>query len=95
VAAKNAVAVPSQAVLRTGERNLVIVALGGGRFAPRQVVLGPQGDSFVQVLSGLHEGDEVVTSSQFLIDSESDLRTAIQQMIEAKHEAEAGGGHAQ
>jgi RND family efflux transporter MFP subunit len=89
VAAKNAIAVPSQAVLRTGERNVVIVALGDGRFAPREVRLGPQGEGFVQILEGLSDGDEIVTSAQFLIDSESNLREAIQKMIAAKR---AGGG---
>jgi len=89
VAAKDAIAVPSEAVLRTGERNVVIVALGDGRFAPREVRLGPQGDGFVQVLDGLSDGDEIVTSAQFLIDSESNLREAIQKMIAAKRE---GGG---
>ncbi len=92
VAARNAIAVPSNAVLRTGERNVVIVALGNGRFAPREVVLGPQGDGFVQVLEGLNDGDEVVTSAQFLIDSESNLREAIQKMIAAKRAEAAGGG---
>ena len=89
VAAKDAIAVPSQAVLRTGQRNVVIVALGEGRFAPREVRLGPQGEGFVQVLDGLVDGDEIVTSAQFLIDSESNLREAIQKMIAAKR---AGGG---
>jgi len=89
VAAKDAIAVPSEAVLRTGQRNVVIVALGEGRFAPREVRLGPQGKGFVQVLEGLSDGDEIVTSAQFLIDSESNLREAIQKMIAAKR---AGGG---
>jgi len=88
-AAVNALVVPTEAVLRTGERNVVIVALGDGRFAPRDVRLGPEGDGVVQVLDGLSEGDEIVTSSQFLIDSESNLREAIQTMIAAKRE---GGG---
>ncbi len=92
VAARNAIAVPANAVLRTGERNVVIVALGDGRFAPREVVLGPQGDGFVQVLEGLNDGDEVVTSAQFLIDSESNLREAIQKMIAAKRAEASGGG---
>jgi multidrug efflux pump subunit AcrA (membrane-fusion protein) len=68
---------------------VVIVALGDGRFAPRDVRLGPEGDGFVQVLDGLSDGEEIVTSSQFLIDSESNLREAIQTMIAAKR---AGGG---
>jgi len=89
VAAKDAIVVPSEAVLRTGQRNVVIVALGEGRFAPREVRLGPQGEGFVQVLDGLADGDEIVTSAQFLIDSESNLREAIQKMITAKR---TGGG---
>jgi len=89
VAAANALTVPSEAVLHTGERNLVIVALGGGRFAPREVVLGPRADGAVQILDGLADGDEVVTSAQFLIDSESNLRAAIQKMIAEKR---GGGG---
>ena len=78
---ENAIAIPSYAVLRTGRRNIVVVALGAGRFAPRTVELGPTGDGRVQVLSGLEEGDEIVTSSQFLIDSESNLHEAVQKMI--------------
>ncbi len=89
VAATDALTVPAEAVLRTGQRDLVIVALGGGRFAPREVVLGPRADGSVQVLEGLADGDEVVTSAQFLIDSESNLREAIQKMIAAKR---GGGG---
>ena len=81
VMAKDTIAVPSLAILRTGERNLVIVALGHGRFAPRQVVLGAEGNGYTQILSGLQAGEEIVTSSQFLIDSESNLREAIQQLI--------------
>jgi len=89
VAAKDAIAVPSEAVLRTGQRNVVIVALGEGRFAPREVRLGPQGEGFVQVLDGLVDGDEIVTSAQFLIDSESNLREAINKLMSAH---DHGGG---
>ncbi len=88
--ATDAVAVPRQAVLRSGERNLVILALGEGRFAPREVTLGAEGDDFVQVLAGVEAGDTVVTSSQFLIDSESNLQEAIQKLI-AKRRTAAGG----
>jgi Cu(I)/Ag(I) efflux system membrane fusion protein/cobalt-zinc-cadmium efflux system membrane fusion protein len=78
---EDAIVVPSHAVFRTGRRNIVIVAQGGGRFAPRNVELGPEGDGGVQALSGLLEGESLVTSSQFLIDSESNLREAIHQML--------------
>jgi Cu(I)/Ag(I) efflux system membrane fusion protein len=83
VVAKGAIVVPSLAVLRTGERNLVVVAEGEGRFAPREVVLGSEGDGDTEVLSGLQAGDKVVTSAQFLLDSESSLREVIQKMIAA------------
>lgn len=79
--ARQALAVPSQSVLRTGKRNVVIVDLGGGSFAPREVELGHEGGGYVEILSGLSEGDRIVTSSQFLIDSESSLQAAVQKMI--------------
>lgn len=79
-----AVAVPQEAVLDTGERQHVFVALGGGRFEPREVKLGLRGnDGLVQILSGLKGGEEVVTSAQFLLDSESRFREAIAQMLKA------------
>lgn len=80
----NALLVPSEAVIRTGTRNVVIVALGGGKFLPKDVDLGPEGQGVVQVNSGLTEGDTVVTSGQFLIDSESSLKEAINKMMEAQ-----------
>lgn len=84
VAAKNAVLVPEMAVLHTGERSVVVLALGGGRFEPRDVKLGLQGEGQYQVLEGLEGGEKIVTSSQFLIDSESNLREAINKMLMAK-----------
>lgn len=85
-AAESTVAVPSQAVLRTGQRNVVIVALGEGRFAPREVTLGVSGEGYVQVLEGLSGDETIVISSQFLIDSESNLKAAIQRMVAEKAE---------
>jgi RND family efflux transporter MFP subunit len=70
-------AVSDQAVIRSGARTLVVLALGDGRFASRDVKLGVTADSLVQVIDGIAEGDRVVTSGQFLIDSESNLRTAV------------------
>jgi hypothetical protein len=76
-----AVLVPDSAVLRSGERNTVFVALDGGRFEPRAVTLGARSsDDLYQVLSGLKEGERVVVSGQFMLDSESQLREAIQKM---------------
>jgi RND family efflux transporter MFP subunit len=92
-AARDAITVPSQAVLRTGERDVVIVALGEGRFAPREVSLGAAGEGYMEVLSGLGPDERVVTSAQFLIDSESNLRAAIQKMM-AKRTGQQGENHA-
>jgi membrane fusion protein, copper/silver efflux system len=79
----SAVLVPDMAVLRSGEKNTVFVALTGGKFEPRAVTLGPRSENnFYQVLSGLSEGERVVTSGQFMLDSESQLREAIQKMLQ-------------
>jgi len=78
------VAVPSEAVLDSGERQLVFIALGKGRFEPRQVKLGAEGDGGMrEVLSGLKGGEEVVVSAQFLLDSESRIREAVAKMLRA------------
>ena len=77
-----ALAVPDEAVIRSGRRALVVAAGEAGRFAPREVTLGlDSGDGWVEVQSGLTEGEQVVTSGQFLIDSESKLQEAVQKML--------------
>jgi Cu(I)/Ag(I) efflux system membrane fusion protein len=69
--------IPADAVIHSGTKSVVFVALQGGKFQPREVELG-QGDSeFVEVLSGLQQGDGVVTRANFLIDSESRLRASL------------------
>jgi multidrug efflux pump subunit AcrA (membrane-fusion protein) len=70
-------AVPSDAVLDTGENQIVFVVEAEGRFEPRSVSLGREAQGFYEVLSGLAEGEEVVTSANFLIDSESRFRAAL------------------
>jgi membrane fusion protein, copper/silver efflux system len=78
----DAILIPDTAVLRSGDKNTVFVALENGKFQPRLVTLGPRGDNDqYQILSGLKEGERVVTSGQFLLDSESQLREAIQKML--------------
>ncbi len=72
-----ALVVPEQSVIRTGKRDIVVVALGGGRFKSVEVELGVLADGYYQVLEGLHEYQNIVTSSQFLIDSESNLKSAL------------------
>jgi membrane fusion protein, copper/silver efflux system len=70
-------AVPFDAVLDTGENQIVFAVKGAGTFEPRSVKLGRQADGYYEVLSGLEEGEEVVTSANFLIDSESRFRSAL------------------
>ena len=67
-------ALPEEALIDTGQRKIVFVALGEGRFQARDVQLGGKVDRFYQVLSGLSASDTVVTSAQFLLDSESRLK---------------------
>ncbi|MFP6654315.1 MAG: efflux RND transporter periplasmic adaptor subunit, partial [Myxococcota bacterium] len=78
----NVLAISSSAVIRSGVRTIAVVALGQGRFEPREITLGlDSGDGWLEVKAGLHEGDRVVVSGQFLIDSESNLQEAIRKII--------------
>ncbi len=78
-------AVPGEAVLHSGEKQRVFVALGDGKFEPREVKTGVQDqEGFIEITQGLLESERVVTSAQFLFDSESKLREAIQKMLEPK-----------
>lgn len=72
--------IPKSAVLYTGERNIVFVDKGGGTFEPREVKLGISDEDFYEVIDGVKEGEVVVTSANFLIDSESSLKAALLQM---------------
>ncbi len=90
--AGDSLAVPKEAVLLSGERAIVILARGGGKFMPKEVRLGAEADDYYQVLDGLKEGDEVVVSAHFLIDSESKLKEAITKMLEAKKGKKGGNG---
>jgi len=76
-------AVPSEAVIVTGTRSVVIVAEGEGRFRPVTVNTGRQVDDYIEIVDGVNEGDIVVTSAQFLIDSEASLKAATERMTEA------------
>jgi Cu(I)/Ag(I) efflux system membrane fusion protein/cobalt-zinc-cadmium efflux system membrane fusion protein len=83
--AEHAVLVPGEAILDTGIRRVVIVARGNGKFDPRDVRVGVEGKGGVrEVLEGLMPGERVVTSGQFLIDSESKIRASIQKMLDAR-----------
>lgn len=70
-------ALPQDAVLDTGEHQVVFVRKAGGEFQPRSVRLGRQARGYYEVLGGVYEGEEVVTSANFLIDSESRFRAAL------------------
>lgn len=72
--------VPESAVIDSGVRQVVLVAKGDGRFVPREVKVGARGDGSVQILEGLDAGDSVVTSANFLIDAESNLKAALQSL---------------
>ena len=75
--ARNALAVPEEAVIRGGARDLVVLERSPGTFQVAAVTLGRQGEGMWEVLDGVEEGDTVVVSAQFLIDSESNLTQAI------------------
>jgi Cu(I)/Ag(I) efflux system membrane fusion protein/cobalt-zinc-cadmium efflux system membrane fusion protein len=85
--------VPQEAVIDSGTRKLVFVALGNGRYQPREVIVGVEGDNnHYQILEGLREGEEVVISAQFMLDSESRLREAIQKMLAARQAGKSSSG---
>jgi Cu(I)/Ag(I) efflux system membrane fusion protein/cobalt-zinc-cadmium efflux system membrane fusion protein len=79
--------IPVEAVLNSGEEQTVFVDLGEGKFAPRKIQLGIQGENgFVEVKQGLELDEKIVISAQFMLDSESTLREAIQKMMQPKAE---------
>lgn len=69
--------VPDSAVIDSGTRQWVLVQQSEGRYAPREVKLGKRGNDYIEVLNGLAEGEQVVTSALFLIDAESNLKAAL------------------
>jgi len=71
--AMSALLVPSEAVIRTGSRTIVMVALKGGRYQPAEVRTGREGSGQTEILAGLAPGEKVVASGQFLLDSEASL----------------------
>ena len=79
---QGAVSIPAEAVLYTGKRERVFIALGEGKFEPRQVSVGLLDESgYVEITNGVDAGERVVTSAQFMLDSESQLREALQKML--------------
>ncbi|UXI66059.1 efflux RND transporter periplasmic adaptor subunit [Tahibacter amnicola] len=70
-------AVPASAMLDSGRRRIVLIALGGGRFEPREIEAGRSDETHVEITRGLADGESVVVSANFLIDAESNLRAAL------------------
>lgn len=92
VAGGHALAVPREAVIDTGIAQYVIVALADGYFEPRPVEVGTPVDAFYPVIKGLADGDRIVTSAQFLIDSETNLQAAMQAMSLSMPGMDMGAG---
>ena len=78
---RRALTVPASAVVRTGERTLVFVDVGTGQFRPQVVEAGRVAGDYTEILSGLDSGQRVVTSAQFLLESESNLGQVMKSMI--------------
>lgn len=76
--ARPVLTVPVSSVIDSGNRQVVLVDKGDGRFQPRPVTLGARGDDYVAILKGLQDGEQVVTAATFLIDAESNLKAALQ-----------------
>ncbi|MDF1562396.1 MAG: efflux RND transporter periplasmic adaptor subunit [Deltaproteobacteria bacterium] len=90
------VVVPTEAVIHSGRRELVFVALSLGRYEARTVRTGLSGDGYqTEILEGLREGERVVVSGQFLLDSESQLKEAVQKMLAARLHARSPEGQVQ
>jgi len=83
---KNVLKIPQPALIVTGERESVIVALGDGRFKPVDVKTGMRSQGEVEILSGLKKDDQIVLSGQFLIDSEANLQASFLRFSEAGHQ---------
>lgn len=79
--ASDVLMVPPSSVIHAGDRNILFIAKQGGRFEPRDVSLGARGDNAYEVKDGVKEGERVVISGQFLLDSESQLKEAIKKML--------------
>ena len=84
---KDIIVIPVEGLIRTGREQRVIVSLGEGRFEARDVVAGIESGNYVEIVRGIDQGDDIVVSGQFLIDSEASMRASIMRM------EPAGTGH--
>ncbi|HEX5179638.1 MAG TPA: efflux RND transporter periplasmic adaptor subunit [Gemmatimonadaceae bacterium] len=87
---RRALTVPTTAIVNTGERELVFLDLGDGRFVPHDVETGRTAGDYTEVLSGLEPGQRVVTSAQFLLDSESNLAEVMKSMMAQMNMSDVG-----
>lgn len=78
---RSALTVPTSALVRTGARTLVFVDMGGGELMPHEVTLGAASGDYTEILSGVSRGARVVTSAQYLLDSESNLSEVMRSMV--------------
>jgi Cu(I)/Ag(I) efflux system membrane fusion protein len=81
-AKENTIVIPLEGLIRTGREERVIIALGDGKFEARNVTSGIESGDYVEILEGVNEGDRIVTSGQFLIDSEASMRASLTRMSE-------------
>jgi Cu(I)/Ag(I) efflux system membrane fusion protein len=79
-AKENTIVIPLEGLIRTGRNQRVIIALGEGKFEARDVKAGIESGNYVEILEGVNEGDNIVTSGQFLIDSEASMRASLNRM---------------
>ena len=83
-AKEDTIVIPLEALIRTGREERVIIALGDGRFEARKVVAGIESGEYVEILEGLDANEKVVTSGQFLIDSEASMRASLNRMSDPR-----------
>lgn len=81
-AKNNTIVIPLEGLIRTGREERVIIALGDGKFEARNVKAGIESGNYVEILEGVNEGEKIVTSGQFLIDSEASMRASLNRMTE-------------
>jgi membrane fusion protein, copper/silver efflux system len=90
---RSALTVPSSAILRTGERNVVFMDMGKGALMPMDVEVGRSAGDYTEIISGLEAGARVVTSAQFLLDSESNLGEVMKSMLGQMGAGDKANGH--
>lgn len=86
---ENIVVIPLEGLIRTGRDERVIIALGDGRFEARDVIAGIESGDYVEIVRGVDEGETVVVSGQFLIDSEASMRASLKRMDASTDDAPA------